>query len=320
MELTIVIVNWNGGELLHRCLASIRASRQPFPVRVIVVDNDSRDGSREAAATGFPEFTVLNSGANIGFGRANNFVRSMVDTPLVLFLNPDTELREDTLEKCVACLRDHPDVGALGCKMRYLNGEVQEQGLQWFPSPWTILLELLLVTPASRRRLRRWLPTIDPSCDAYITKLYGGFVLAHKAVLDQVGWFDDRYFMYAEDVDLSRSITDAGWKLYYCAGTEIMHVAGGTSAKAPSGFSILMKNESINKLMHKYHGVGGAFLHRFVIFFGAALRQLVILPAWLLGRLRGADRDAGWNGTFLKQKLMMQWALGLKKPFVATSR
>jgi len=75
MDLTIVIVNWNGGELLCRCLRSIRASRQPFAVRVIVVDNNSHDGSGEQAQREFPEFHIFNSGANLGFGRANNLVR-----------------------------------------------------------------------------------------------------------------------------------------------------------------------------------------------------------------------------------------------------
>jgi GT2 family glycosyltransferase len=320
MDLTIVIVNWNGGELLHRCLASIRASRQSFPVRVIVVDNDSSDGSREAAAAEFPEFKVVNSGGNLGFGRANNLARPLVDTPLVLFLNPDTELRVDTLEKCVACLRARPDVGALGCKMVYPDGRVQEQGLQWLPTPWTILLEMLLASRSSRRWFRRWLPFVDPLQSAYLSKLYGGFILAPKDVLDRAGWFDDRYFMYAEDVDLSRTITGLGLKLYYCAEAEIIHVAGGTSAKAPGGFSILMKSRSVNQYLRKYHGGMGAFLHRVVVCVGALFRQFLLLLLWLPGRLRGAEAARAWGHSWFKQRLLLLWALGLKKPVIATGR
>lgn len=311
MDLTIVIVNWNGGELLQRCLQSIRASRAAFQMKVIVVDNDSTDGSRENAQREFPEFRVINSGANLGFGRANNLARPLVDTPLVLFLNPDTELREDTLERAVKCLREHKDVGALGCKMLYPNGLVQEQGLQWWPTPWTILLEFVLVSRSTRHLFRRWLPLIDPNCSAYVRKIYGGFVLAHRDVLDRAGWFDDRYFMYAEDVDMSRTVLSLGWKLYYCADTEIVHACGGASDKAPSGFSVLMKCQSINQLIEKYHGSFAALLHRTVVVVGALLRvALSFLGLPFCGTTR-------WRNAFLKQKLLLLWAFRLKKPVVS---
>lgn len=320
MDLTIIIVNWNGGEMLQKCLESIRASRTTFGVKVIVVDNDSKDGSRETAQAQFPEFHVFNSGANLGFGRANNLARTMVTTPLVLILNPDTELRPDTLEITVGCLLKKPDVGALGCRMVYPNGQVQAQGLQWFPSPWTILLELLLVSRKTRSLFSRWLPAPDPSKSTYLSKLYGGYVLAHKHVLDKAGWFDDRYFMYAEDVDLSRTIIDQGSKLYYCAEAEVVHVSGGTSAKAPSGFSILMKNDSINKLMRKYHGPVGAFLHRLVVCVGSLARLLVLIPARIIPGLNSREQADERTASTAKQKLALLWALGIKRPFVANSR
>jgi GT2 family glycosyltransferase len=319
MSLTIVIVNWNGGELLLRCLRSIRASQTSLGVKVIVVDNDSHDGSREAAQREFPEFHLFNSGSNLGFGRANNLARPLVDTPLVLFLNPDTELRPDTLEKAVRCLLDHPDVGALGCKMVYPDGTVQEQGFQWFPSPGTILLEALLGTPAIRRWFRAWLPVINPEENAYVRKLYGGFVLGRKDVIDRAEWFDNRYFMYAEDVDLSRTITDLGWKLFYSAEMEIVHVAGGASQKAPGGFSVLMKSESVNRLIHKYQGRSAATRHRAVVLLGALLKlgvALLLFPAMRLGGAGSAQRVA--QG-IPKQRNLLCWALGIRQPQVGTS-
>jgi GT2 family glycosyltransferase len=319
VDLTIIIVNWNGGDLILRCLESIRATHNPFKVKVIVVDNDSRDGSREAAQKAFPEYHIVNSGSNLGFGRANNFARNLVDTPLVLILNPDTELLEDTLRICVAYLTSHPEVGALGCQMLYPDGQVQAQGLQWFPTPWTIFLEHVFVTRNPSKTIRRWLPTIDPNKSGHIEKLYGGCVFATKDVLDRAGWFDDRYFMYAEDVDLSRTIRDMGLKLYYCAEARIIHVAGGTSVKAPSGFSILMKNESINKLIRKYQGAAGGWLHRAAVFFGSAIRLALFVPAWLIAMIKGHADSHSWSGSALRLRLSMLWALGLKRPFVVTS-
>lgn len=314
--LTIVIVNWNGGELLLRCLRSIRASQTSFPVKVIVVDNDSGDGSREAAQREFPEFNIFNSGANLGFGRANNLARPLTDTPLVLFLNPDTELKPDTLEKCVQCLREKPDVGALGCKMLYPDGTVQQQGIQWHLTPWRAFLELMLVTQYSRKRWSRWLPVLDPHQSGYVCKLYGGYVLARKEVLDRAGWFDERYFMYAEDGDLSRTIGSLGWKLYYTADAELIHVGGGTSVKAPSDFSVLMKQESIGKLMRKYYGLPGLVGYRVAVLIGATLRLLVLFFWGVAAALRPAKQQDRPRGSLFKQKLMLLWALGLRKAVV----
>lgn len=319
MDLTIIIVNWNGGDLLLRCLESIRTSKTSFQVKTIVVDNDSSDGSREAASTKFPEFDIFNSGANLGFGRANNLARSRVKTPLVLFLNPDTELKENSLEIAVQSLLTKPDVGALGCKMLYPNGKVQDLGLQWSPSPWKVLLELLLANRKTRVFFRRWLPVVDPLQSSYVRKIYGGFVLARKEVLDQAGWFDDRYFMYAEDVDLSHTILELGWKLYYSSKVEIVHVCGGVTGQAPSGFAILMKNESISKYIGKYQGQSGEFLYRISILVAALIRLSISLPLGLVGCFHLRCRRT-YTNLWLKQKLMILWALGLKNAKIATSR
>lgn len=313
--LSIVIVNWNGGELLLRCLRSIRASRTTFPVKVIVVDNDSHDGSREAAQGEFPEYHIFNSGSNLGFGRANNLARPLVETPLVLFLNPDTELMPETLEKMVGLMGQRPEVGAAGCLMRYPDGTVQEQGLQWYPTPLTVFLELVVANRAVRQVFWRWLPRLDPLQSSYARKLYGGFVMARKDVLDQAGWFDDRYFMYAEDVDLSRTIASKGWQLYYSSAAEILHVSGGTSAKASSGFSVLMKNESLATYMSKYYSLTGNLLYRLAILIAAVCRTIVLVTLVVFTG-QSASR---WHASLRKQGLMIQWAVGLKKPVVLNS-
>ncbi len=307
LALTIVIVNWNGGEKLLSCLRSILTSQTSFPVRVIVVDNNSQDGSREQAAGEFPEFRVLNTGANLGFGRGNNFARPWVETPLVLFLNPDTELFPDTLEKAVRSLVSRPHVGLLGCQMRYPDGAVQELGLQWFPTPGRVFWELSIPGLLRRKPLARWVPQQDPVRSGSVQKLYGGFLLARKAVLDAAGWFDERYFMYAEDVDLSRTVRDLGWDLYYEAECAVIHACGAASEKAPGGFSILMKQRSINRLIEKYQGPRAARRLRRAVCLASGLR---LLGLWLLRKLSavtGAESrplDHAWQ----RSVLLWQWA------------
>lgn len=312
MELTIVIVNWNSGELLLRCLRSVQSSLTSFQVKVIVVDNDSHDGSREAAQREFPEFHIFNSGANLGFGRANNLARPLTDTPLVLFLNPDTELRADTLEGSVRCLRERPDVGALGCKMCDPDGSIQEQGIQWHLTPWRALLELLVVTRDNRKRLAHWLPTLDPNRSSYVCKLYGGYLLCRKDVLDQAGWFDERYFMYAEDGDLSRTVESLGWRLYYTADVEIIHVAGGTSAKAPSNFSVLMKQDSIAKMMRKFYGDSAVLRFRLAIALGASVRLVGLSILRCAAFFRASGSTQRLQNSLFKHWLLLLWSLGLK--------
>lgn len=314
MDLTIIIVNWNGGEMLFRCLESIRASRTSFAVKVIVVDNDSSDGSREEAQRRFPEFHIFNSGANLGFGRANNLARPIVHTPLVLFLNPDTELRVDTLEISVKCLLQQPDVGALSCKMLYPNGVVQEQSVQWHLNPWRAFLELALVTRVLGRCRKNWPPTADPCLSAIVCKLCGGYVLAHKSVLDEAGWFDERYFMYAEDADLSRTIQSHGWKLYHCSEAEVIHHCGGTSKKAPGAFSTLMQQESISKLMRKYYGWTGATFYRGAVLAAASLRLLLLALARVI-----ANSDSV-RASFVRHKFLLLWALGLRSAQIPKRR
>ena len=317
MDLTIVIVNWNGGEMLLRCLESIRRHGGADGPAVIVVDNDSADGSREQAAAAFPEFRVLNSGGNLGFGRANNLARQMVTTSAVLFLNPDAELRPGTLDLLVGCLGSHPEVGAIGCRMLTPEGEVQELGLQWTMTPLTALCELLFVTDRTRRYLRRWLPTVDPLRSGYVRKLYGGCLLVRRQVLDAAGWFDERYFMYAEDADLSRTIRTLGWELFYCSEAAVVHVGGGVTEGAPSTFSTLMKQESINKMIAKYQGPAAAGLHRIGVCAGGLLRLepafLARVVATATGRRSSQDR---WRSSCVKQQQLVLWSLGLRKAAV----
>jgi len=250
----------------------------------------------------------------LGFGKANNLARSRVRSDLVLFLNPDTELLENSLEPMVEFMRQHPDVGAVGCKMRYPNGEVHEQGIQCFTSPWTEFMSLVFISKATRGRLRSFFPYLDPNQSGYVVKLYGGCLLCRKEVLEKVGWFDERYFMYAEDVDLCREIVEAGWKLYYLSTAEIIHVAGGSSQKAPSGFSILMKCESIAKLMNKHYGLLGACLYRVGTLCGCGLRLIALGILRLASWVSPLGRRTNFSDSFRKYRIMILWCLKLQQP------
>ena len=149
MKLSIIIVNWNTKDLLKDCLLSIYETKERLKIQIIVVDNLSSDGSREMVRTSFPEVKLINSGANIGFAKANNLAIPYVKSSLILFLNPDTVVKHNTLQTLIDFNIKNPSVGAIGCRAVNLDGKVQELGLQWFPSPFTELFNLFIILISS---------------------------------------------------------------------------------------------------------------------------------------------------------------------------
>jgi N-acetylglucosaminyl-diphospho-decaprenol L-rhamnosyltransferase len=317
MDLTIIIVNWNTRELLQNCLRSIHAAAGTLQIQTIVVDNNSSDGSREMVTTCFPEFTMLNSGANLGFACGNNLAVPLVKAPFVLFLNPDTEVTFAALAKMLDFMRSQPSAGAIGCRIRGRSGETKQLGLQWYPTPFTELVKYLLVSESSYTRLPRLLPYHSPDKTGEVIKLFGACLMVRRAVLDQVGPFDERFFMYCEDVDLCMRITRAGWRLFYLADAEILHLGGSASSKAASSFSVLMTCESFSKYMAKHHGRIGCASYRVVTFLGSHARLLLLLA------LRGAQalgltkqQGASLSNSTQKHLAIIKWSLGLQKPIV----
>jgi len=308
-KVSIVIVNWNGGEEFLDCLKSLRDARTVCDFDVVVIDNNSRDGSREQAQKAFPEFQILNSGANLGFARANNRARGIVRSPYVLFLNPDTKVASASIPAMVKILDQHAGVGAVGCKLTDEDGTVHDLGLQWFPTPWTEFLNLLFVSQKTFRAVAKIAGTVDANSSGEVQKLYGGCIMVRREVLEKIGWLDDRYFMYAEDVDLCRSIRDGGWKLFYTSEATVVHHAGVTSAKAPSGFAVLMKCESIGKLMTKYYGLSGHAFYRIAVFVGASIRLLVVGVVNLLKVFVGRF-DAS---PIRKCCMLVGWSIGVRR-------
>lgn len=318
MILSIIIVNWNTREMLSDCLSSLRDHTDSNKVKLIVVDNCSKDGSSEMVQSQFPWVNLIKSGGNIGFGKANNLAMPYAETQFILFLNPDTIVLNNSVGKMIDYMESDPTLGAVGCKMKYPDGVVQPLGLQWFPSPLTELISMLIISQKTHRGFKAYLPYIDPNVNSYVSKLYGGCLMVRKSVLDRVGWFDERFFMYGEDVDLCRRITDKGWKLYYLSDAEIIHICDGAGVETSSNFSVLMKCESISKLMQKYYGTLGALLYRLVIFSGSIFRLLILSVLQLVSNFSEIGHDINYRSAYRKYISMIKWGLNLEKPLIKT--
>ena len=322
MDLTIIIVNWNTQEMLKGCLESIRQNGSFLRIEVIVVDNNSNDGSREMVEILFPEVKLINSGSNIGFSRANNLGIPHADTPLVLFLNPDTLVMKGTMEGMIDFMRSHPTVGAMSCKITYppaptetvgANGETQKLTLQWFPSPLTWLFRMLFLSDEMIEKFKRYLPYKDPHESGYVSLLAGACLMVRRGVLEQIGCFDERFFMYGEDYDLCRRIKDAGWQLYYMSEVKIAHHVGGASRKTTSQFSTLMMCQSISQLMEKYYGQVGKSLYRMVVFSGSCFRLFILINLIILSGIRVLPYNKSNKLAFSKYFHMFKWSINLEK-------
>ena len=205
---------------------------------VIVVDNASKDGSVEYLRDFYPEanyphLTIVASDENLGFGRANNLALQKARGEYILFLNPDTVLTEHTLADCLAFARQHEDMGALGVRMLKDNGSFAPESRRGLPTPWVSFCKVTGLTalfPRSRTFGRYYQNTTPQDQACPIDIVSGAFMMVRRSILEEVGGFDEQFFMYGEDIDLSYRILQAGYQNYYCP-TPILHYKGESTQK-----------------------------------------------------------------------------------------
>lgn len=233
--LDVVLVNWNAGELLRACLASFAdVRREGFELgRVIVVDNASSDGSAEGleavgAAAGV-RVEVRRNGRNLGFGRACNAGARGSVADHLLFLNPDTRLLPDSLAVPVAHLAAEPRVAIAGIQLVDEAGEVTTSCAR-FPTLPNLLasavgVDRLLPRAGLGVRMTEW----DHAESRRVHHVMGAFLMIRREVFEAVGGFDEDYFVYFEDLDLSRRVAAAGWESSFLAEARALHVGQGTT-------------------------------------------------------------------------------------------
>lgn len=244
MQLSIVIVNYNVKHFLEQCLCSVKKAMESDggPVghnfaaqtEVFVVDNHSSDDSIAYLRPRFPFVQFIANTENVGFARANNQVLQQCRGKYVLFLNPDTILPEDCFYQCLSFMEAHPNAGALGVRMIDGSGQYLPESKRGFPSPWVSFCKMSGLTrffPSSKLFARYYLGHLSPAQTHQVDVLSGAFMWVRKEVLDKTGGFDERFFMYAEDIDLSYRIQQAGFHNYYLAAPTIIHFKGESTRK-----------------------------------------------------------------------------------------
>lgn len=309
MDLSIIIVNWNTSKVLRDCLASIKYSAGNLKVEIFVVDNDSADGSREMVEKDFPEVRLINAGSNLGFGKANNLAIPHASAPYILFLNPDTIVNQNMLEKMCAFFDNNPQTGVVSCKIADETGCVAPLPVQIELTPLKRLLFQIFFAESSAKIMEKIFPSQSPYESGYVRSFYGPCLLIRKETLDDAGYFDERFFMYAEDIDLCQRIYKKGWQLYYMSEVDMIHLCGEASKRAPKAFSIMMMCESISKFMSKDYGLRGAIIYRLGVFMSSILRLVIILFLMGIDYATGSKKKIKYKHSMYKHLIMLKWSL-----------
>lgn len=262
--LDILIVNFNTASLLPAMFEACRLAARDLEVRYWVVDNASQDNSVAVLREQFPYANLKVNGQNVGFGRANNQLLPHATGDYVLLLNTDAFVAPDTLQRTLVYMQANPACGVLGVKLVGRECDLQPS-CRYFPTPWNVFL--------SRTGLGRFFPGTrmvdDMAWDHASVRecdwVPGCYYLVRRAVLDQVGLFDPRFFLYYEEVDHCRRVKAAGWQVVYFPDTTVVHV-GGESAKSvgklsDSGRQLSALQVESELLYFRKHGGGASLFH-----------------------------------------------------------
>jgi N-acetylglucosaminyl-diphospho-decaprenol L-rhamnosyltransferase len=229
-SLDVVIVSYRCRNLLQGCLATLRAHALSRPLRVTVVDNDSRDGTVEMVAKEFTEVRLLAADRNLGFSAANNLAIRGGESTYVLALNPDTRLTEGALDRLVELMDSRPEIGICGCRLEREDGSLDHAARRSFP---TVLGALGHFTGVGRRRSTGSLaqyraPDVD---SGPVDAVNGAFMLMRRTTLDEIGLFDEGFWLYMEDLDLCYRCWEVGQVVWYEPDVTVVHVKHGTTGK-----------------------------------------------------------------------------------------
>lgn len=232
--LSVIIVSYKVPYFLEQTLLSALQAAKCLPTQIIVVDNNSRDNTPELVHEKFPQVELIVNTENTGFATANNQGIERANGDFILFLNPDTVVQEDTFEKIVQFMQADPNIGGLGVHMIDGTGAFLPESKRGFPSPLVAFYKtfgLSKIFPSSPHFNQYHLGHLDEHANHQVEVLSGAFMAMPRQVLEKVGYWDEAFFMYGEDIDLSYRIVKAGYKNYYLADTTIIHYKGESTKK-----------------------------------------------------------------------------------------
>lgn len=268
VDISIIIVNYKVKEYIANLLNSIAKARHDKTLQIIVVDNNSGDNSIEFLKTRFPDVHYIGNEANLGFGKANNQAIKMAEGRYSLIINPDTLVSEDTFEVLVDHMDNDPECGACGCKILNPDGSFAPESRRSVPSIWTSMTKVLGLNslfPKSKLFGRYYLGWLDQDEASKVPVLSGSFMFWRTKLLKDLGGFDERFFMYGEDIDLCYRVEETGYHIDYVPETSIIHYKGESTRKSDLRY-IRIFNKALYQFFEKHYSSNYSFLFKVFIY------------------------------------------------------
>ncbi|HSZ32429.1 MAG TPA: glycosyltransferase family 2 protein [Puia sp.] len=328
MILSVVIVSYNVKFFLEQCLSSLKKAIDGSAVlnsntEVFVIDNASTDGTIDFLKPLFPDFRFIQNKINTGFAKANNQAVSLSKGDFVLFLNPDTIVAEDSLDICISFFKTMPDAGAVGLKMIDGAGNYLEESKRGFPTPAVSFYKMTGLTrlfPRSKFFSGYYLGHIHQDSPHSIDVLPGAFMMIRKTIIDMIGGFDEQFFMYAEDIDLSFRIKQIGYQNYYLPQSSIIHFKGESTRRDIKYVKVFYN--AMELFIKKHFTDNYSPIHLYILKLGIRFRQ--VLARFQLRFEKSAKKPASPIRIFVKgaENEKQSWKIRLdkKKIFVVKNQ
>jgi GT2 family glycosyltransferase len=297
VDLSIIIVSWNVRELLRDCLDSIDAAKGDLSFEVIVVDSDSNDGSPELVANEFPWVRLRRCEKNVGFPAGNNLGIEMASGRFLLFLNPDTRIIGDAMQRMIGYLDHEVRAGVVGPTLLNPDGSLQSSRRR-FPSLVTAFVESTWLERYAPRHVLRhyYAEDLPPAESVEVDWLVGACMMVRGEAIAQVGGMDEAYFMYSEELDWCRRMKDAGWRIAHLPDAKVIHHTGKSSEQAVTARHINFQRAKL-RYFQKYHGRPVAALLRLF---------LILIYGWQM-LLEGAKGVLGQRRALRWQRVKAYW-------------
>ena len=265
--------------LLENCLFSVQKAMRTIDGEIIIVDNNSNDGIKVHLPSKFPGVKFIFNNENRGFAKACNQGSKISSGDYILFLNPDTVLSETCLADCITFFKTYADAGAVGVKMRDEKGKFLKESKRGLPSPSASFYKLFGITaffPRSKKIAKYYQGHLPENENNLVEVLSGAFMMIKKAVFEKVNGFDETFFMYGEDIDLSLRISQLGYKNYYLGKISITHLKGGSTTY---NYKYVKDFYGAMKLFVKKHYNGKSITYRFFLQTGIGFRKMLAIIA-----------------------------------------
>jgi GT2 family glycosyltransferase len=272
-DVSIIIVNWNAQDLLAKCLRCVEATVKQVTYEIIVIDNNSNDGSQEMILRDFPQVKLIANTENAGFAKANNQGMEISQGRYFLLLNSDAFVKDSTIDEMVKFMDTRPEAGMSACQLLYEDGRLQPSCYS-FPSLTTEFYTALQLDKlfAKNREFGKYLMTYWDFNDVReVDAIMGAFMLVRKTAVDQVGVMDENFFMYSEETDWCYRFNRQGWETLYNPHVQAIHLWGGSSKRMKDEMFLQLYRSKV-QFFRKHYGTLSAFALKLILGFGCLLR------------------------------------------------